>query len=212
MTDTKNFLFCACGIFVLYFYFGILQEKITRGQYSKEVIDESGNTELVDEKFTYSLSLVFLQCFINYLFAKGISLTRSEVEDKTQVKYYISSALTYLLAMVCSNMALQWVPYPTQVILSKEKSKREVYVLAVLQVIGKSAKPIPVMVLGVLIGKRSYSLKKYVFVLLIVVGIVLFMYKDKLGVTQSESSVGLGELLLLLSLTMDGLTGAVQVC
>lgn len=38
------------------------------------------------------------------------------------------------------------------------------------------------------------------------------MYKDKSGMTQSETSIGLGELLLLLSLTMDGLTGAVQVC
>lgn len=132
MTDTKNFLFCACGIFVSYFYFGILQEKITRGKYSYEVVDESGKTELVNEKFTYALSLVFVQCFINYLFAKGISLTRSEVEDKTQVKYYVSSALTYLLAMVCSNMALQWVPYPTQVIFSKEKQKAEVYILAIL--------------------------------------------------------------------------------
>ena len=37
--------------------------------------------------------------------------------DKTRSIYYASSALTYLLAMVCSNLALQWVGYPTQVIL-----------------------------------------------------------------------------------------------
>ena len=28
---------------------------------------------------------------------------------------YASCSLTYLLAMVTSNMSLQWVPYPTQV-------------------------------------------------------------------------------------------------
>lgn len=67
------------------------------------------------------------------------------------------------------------------------------------------------MLLGVIVGRKSYAVRKYVFVLLIVVGVVLFMYKDKSGQSKFETSFGLGELLLLLSLTMDGLTGAVQV-
>lgn len=78
---------------------------------------------------------------------------------------------------------------------------------------GKAAKPIPVMILGVLIGRKSYPLKKYLFVFLIVVGVVLFMYKDQVKKSTDESSgLGIGEFLLLLSLSMDGLTGAVQVC
>lgn len=94
--------------------------------------------------------------------------------------------------MVSSNMALRWVAYPTQVV-------------------AKSAKPIPVMILGVLIGRKSYSLQKYLFILLIVVGVVLFMYKEGQTTKASENS-GLGEILLILSLSMDGLTGAIQVC
>lgn len=39
-----------------------------------------------------------------------------------------------------------------------------------LQVVGKSCKPIPVMVLGVVLGRKSYSWKKYIFVLMIVIG------------------------------------------
>lgn len=96
--------------------------------------------------------------------------------------------------MVSSNMALRWVPYPTQVV-------------------GKSAKPIPVMILGVLIGRKSYSIQRYLFVLLIVIGVVLFMLKDvKRDPTKevSEQSIGIGEVLLFLSLSMDGLTGAIQ--
>lgn len=80
-----------------------------------------------------------------------------------------------------------------------------------MQVVGKSAKPIPVMILGVLIGRKSYPMKKYFFVFLIVVGVVLFMFKDNASNNQIDSSFGIGEILLLLSLTMDGLTGAVQV-
>uniref|UniRef100_A0A2H1WXR3 SFRICE_030805 n=1 Tax=Spodoptera frugiperda TaxID=7108 RepID=A0A2H1WXR3_SPOFR len=86
-----------------------------------------------------------------------------------------------------------------------QKQKQEV-------VVGKAAKPIPVMILGVLVGHKSYPMKKYLFVLLIVVGVVMFMYKDqvKKTVADDSSTFGIGELLLLLSLTMDGLTGAVQ--
>ncbi|XP_020300488.1 solute carrier family 35 member B1 [Pseudomyrmex gracilis] len=184
-TDKHFKLFvCAAGIFVCYFYFGMLQEKITRGQYG------DGENR---EKFTYMFALVFVQCLVNYLFAKTILMTvMNQGEDTTLTVYYVLSALTYLLAMVCSNMALQFVSYPTQVI-------------------GKAGKPIPVMILGVLLGKKVYPVRKYIFIVLIVIGVALFMYKDS-NVTkkQSESQLSVGELLLLLSLTMDGLTSAVQ--
>ncbi|XP_015513334.1 solute carrier family 35 member B1 [Neodiprion pinetum] len=177
-------LVCAAGIFVCYFYFGVLQEKITRGQY--------GDADK-PEKFTFAFALVSVQCLLNYMFAKVILLTvMKQGEDSTRTIYYAVSSLTYLLAMVCSTMALQFVSYPTQVV-------------------GKAGKPIPVMILGVLLGRKVYPLRKYLFVLLIVVGVALFMYKDNVANTkQTESQMGFGEFLLLLSLTMDGLTGAVQ--
>lgn len=78
------------------------------------------------------------------------------------------------------------------------------------QVVAKAAKPIPVMLLGVLIGRKSYSKQKYLFVLMIVIGVVLFMYKEG-KVNKNQENVGLGELLLIMSLSMDGLTGAIQV-
>lgn len=77
--------------------------------------------------------------------------------------------------------------------------------------VGKAAKPIPVMVLGVLLGRKSYPLKKYLFILLIVIGVVLFMFKEQANKGGDAQAFGIGEVLLLLSLTMDGLTGAVQV-
>lgn len=50
-------------------------------------------------------------------------------EDTTRRLYYASCALTYLLAMVSSNMALQWVNYPTQVsrLLSWDNNYFHVY-------------------------------------------------------------------------------------
>ncbi|XP_071520565.1 solute carrier family 35 member B1 [Panulirus ornatus] len=177
-----KFLIYAAGIFFLYFYYGVLQETITRTKYGEE-----------KEKFTYSLALVFFQCIVNAIYAKIMGkFVLDQGEDSTRRLYYASCALTYLLAMVSSNMALQWVSYPTQVV-------------------GKSCKPIPVMVLGVVLGRKSYTWKKYVFIFLIVVGVAMFIYKDsKASPAAGSTSLGLGEILLLLSLTMDGLTGAVQ--
>jgi len=57
--------------------------------------------------------------------------------------------------------------------------------------------------------EKRYPLLKYLFVFLIVAGVALFMYKDK-PKSSTETFIGIGEILLLLSLTCDGLTGAVQ--
>ncbi|KAG4080254.1 hypothetical protein HA402_010746 [Bradysia odoriphaga] len=187
MNDRTRFIVCALGIFFCYFYFAILQEKITRGRYGDELNEDGSH----GERFTFMLTLVGVQCLCNWIFVKGMLLAQPQKEDKTPTSYYISSALTYLLAMITSNMALRWVPYPTQVV-------------------GKSAKPIPVMILGVLIGNKKYDLKKYICIILIVIGVALFMYKDGKVSSVKEETIGLGELLLFLSLSMDGLTGAIQ--
>lgn len=117
MNSNTKFIFCALGIFVSYFYFGILQEKVTKGKYPVEVVQEDGTITEVNEKFTFSLALVFGQCFVSYLFAKGAVLIKGDPEDRSNglTKLYGATSMTYLLGMVCSNMALQWVPYPTQV-------------------------------------------------------------------------------------------------
>ena len=150
------------------------------------------------EVFTYSISLVFIQCMINTLFALAqifIVNRNTENRDTTTHFFYGFSALSYLTAMVSSNRALQHVSYPTQVI-------------------AKSCKPIPVMIIGVLYARKQYSLLKYFFVFLIVLGVGIFMYnptKISNSPIIAQSTIFIGELLLLLSLTCDGFTGAFQV-
>jgi len=61
MSVDTRFLLYAGGIFVCYFYYGILQERITRGKYGE------GENE---EKFTYTLALVCSQCIVNYIYAR----------------------------------------------------------------------------------------------------------------------------------------------
>lgn len=193
-----KFLLYAAGIGLSYWYYGILQERITRHKHEPD-----------GQMFTCHMSLVLMQCIFNTIFAKFmLAFIFDQGIDRTKSSYYWCCSLSYLTAMVSSNMALKHVSYPTQVV-------------------GKSCKPIPIMILGVLIGRKRHTLKKYLFILLIVIGVALFMYKkditfqdlfsDEKTSTNSNSTLdylltnlGLGELLLILSLSMDGVTGAIQ--
>lgn len=154
------------------------------------------------------MSLVAAQCLINTLFAILFIFVQQKTEssnspnprsqkDKTSHFFYFCSAFSYLTAMVASNRSLQHVSYPTQVI-------------------AKSCKPIPVMIIGVLYARKRYPLLKYLFVFLIVFGVGIFMYNPNKLVDlgnqgPSASFAFAGETLLLLSLAMDGFTGAFQV-
>jgi len=95
------------------------------------------------------------------------------------------------------------------------------YVIYPIQVLAKSCKPVPVMIMGAFMGKK-YPLKKYINVCLIVAGVGLFMgggsSKGKKGGDGdgdgddglSASSQAFGILLLFISLCFDGGTGAYE--
>ena len=103
-------------------------------------------------------------------------------------------------------------------------SPRNRYVIYPIQVLAKSCKPVPVMLMGALMGKR-YPPRKYLNVVLIVLGVALFMgggdssnhkkadetHSDDGGESTSSSSAQLvGILLLFVSLCFDGGTGAYE--
>lgn len=67
LPEQSRFAVYALGIFVSYFLYGIVQEKLTRGRYGDQVQADGS----VGERYTYTLALVWVQCICNYLFAKG---------------------------------------------------------------------------------------------------------------------------------------------
>jgi len=141
------------------------------------------------EKFSFAQALVFIQCLFSLLFAKFMIVFVSKPKaDKTEKYLYASCSICYTGAMVASNTALQFISYPAQVL-------------------GKACKPIPVMILGVLLAHKRYPLAKYLCILMIVSGVAMFMYKDS---KSGSFAFGTGEALLLVSLTLDGLTGVSQ--
>ncbi|XP_037050980.1 solute carrier family 35 member B1 homolog isoform X2 [Bradysia coprophila] len=176
----------AIGIFGCFAIFGLLQEQIFRGRYG----DEIGPDGKVGERYTMPITFGAVQCVFFVLFAKALTFTHDHPKNETSQGFYALTGIFYVLGKVTSHMSLQWVPYPTQIV-------------------GKSCKPIPVMILGVLIGRKRYSCRKVIFVLTIVMGVMLFIFKDEYTEKDGENPL-LGNILIAISLLMDGLCGATE--
>lgn len=140
---------------------------------------------MLDVHFSQNLNLWTFSLFILVI----LQIKSPETPDKTHQGWYAAAAFTYVSAMVCGNMALRTIAYPTQVI-------------------AKSSKPIPVMLIGVLLAHKRYTVQKYFFVLMIVVGVIMFIYKE--GKANDKGNDHIGLMLVGISLLSDGVLGAIE--
>lgn len=150
--DSMAFACCVCGVYTFFILFGIAQERVNTREYGGDGERASG------ERMTHTLVLIFLQCLTNVCFAAGAlrvaggAALRPHVEPLSLAKM----AGTYIGAMFCSNAALRFISYPTQVLV-------------------KSCKMVPVMIANLLMGTRTYSLATKLRVALLTVGICAFL-------------------------------------
>ncbi|KAI0557361.1 UAA transporter [Gracilaria domingensis] len=191
-------LICALGIYVCYVRYGVLQERIYSREYGVDA-----------EKFTSSGFLVAVQTFTNaavafLVMSLGLFSEQKPQDEKPQKAHhsrfaifrgvplfdYAFVALSYLSAMLFSFTALNHMSYP-------------------MQALGKSCKMIPVMLMGIIIRRHRYSLREYICVALISIGVALFSWNSKKAAHARPTSA-LGLLLLFASLFMDGVTGPLQ--
>lgn len=61
-------------------------------------------------------ALVFVQCFVNTLVALVARNKKSSISDNVPFKLYSMCSTSYFLAMLFSNIALEFINYPTQVL------------------------------------------------------------------------------------------------
>jgi len=94
--------------------------------------------------------------------------------------------------MSFSFYALKFVDYPTQAL-------------------AKACKPIPVMLMGILLFSKRYHWSKYITVAIITGGIAVFVWEQEEVTSKTGNDPGFfGILMLLCSLFMDGVTGPIQ--
>jgi len=147
-------------------------------------------------KHLHELSFLFVTSLLYTLTASVGRYIRAEEQSTIPPAQFFVLGLTSMGSTFCSVRALRYVIYP-------------------IQVLAKSCKPVPVMLMGALMGKK-YPAKKYVKVALIVAGVGLFMGggdKSKKGADddgKDASSQMIGVCLLFVSLCFDGGTGAYE--
>ena len=154
-------------------------------------VDGDGNEVF----FTDTLFLLFCQTLTNAL-AACITLLVLRTPGTNSVLSFAPVSLTYIGAMLCSNMSLQYIDYPTQVL-------------------GKSCKPLSVLLVGALVWRRSFPAVKYFAVLLMTAGISLFMLQKARNThggahAHDPHHLLVGRAFLVGSLLFDGATGALQ--
>lgn len=159
----------------------------------------------------HELSFLFVTSGLYTLTAAAGRYVRDETPTTIPPARFAVLGMTSMGSTFCSVRSLRYVIYP-------------------IQVLAKSCKPVPVMIMGAFMGKK-YPLRKYLNVVLIVLGVALFMGggsgggKHKGGSSSTNSTAtgdaseddvdsspsqlfGIG--LLFISLCFDGGTGAYE--
>lgn len=187
--DVAACAYCVAGIYLFFILFGIAQERINTREYGAS-----------KERMTHTLALIFAQCSTNVALA-ALALRLSPAAAKRR---YINPlavgklGASYVCAMFCSNLALQYIDYPTQVLI-------------------KSCKMVPVMAASVLMGVQRYTLAAKLRVLLLTAGICAFLLAKPAAHGRAHGGAGepdrlklIGLALALGSLACDGYTGGAQ--
>ncbi len=141
--------------------------------------------------FDFSLFLVLAQSVMHLVVTGAVMLVFASPPNQVPHQKYAQIGFSYMLAMFSSNWALSYVSFPTQVL-------------------GKSCKMIPVMLMRIIFVGKRYTLREYLAVILITAGIAIFLMGKGSTSGGDEHNSLFGIALLLFSLMMDGFTGPNQ--
>jgi UDP-galactose transporter B1 len=178
-------IFCTLGIYSCYLYYGILMERLAHECYCTEPSNHTCCSDAAGTKLPtwhYNYTSLVLQCFCAAVFARiaccifaqpdsGYQQQLFGAADAARVPWhkYAVIGFSYVGAMFLSQKSLQYINFPTQVIV-------------------KSCKMVPVMVAGALIHKKKYSSADYIRVAMVTLGIIVFTFFKDAGKVSKEAT------------------------
>lgn len=183
-------LTCFLGIFCSYLVNGLVVEKVARGK-----------------AFQFYTSIVLVTTMVNTSVAKIVLIlkTRGDAKKAAQEKSHLSNqnksiflllmcSISYVMAMMTANAALKYVNYPTQIV-------------------GKSGKPVIILLMSIILIRKRYTVRKCISILLVVTGVSMFMLENARRKQHSQEEHDqnlLGVFLVLISLVFDGIVAVTQ--
>jgi UDP-galactose transporter B1 len=191
-------------LYIVFIYWGYLQEKLTTTPYTSVAhgIIETGSSQIRYWKFPFVLNLsmavgsVLFSTLWRYLFTR-------DAKSVVDIRIFYKLAFTSSFASPIGYASLSFISFP-------------------MMILAKSSKPVPVMMIGALFYSRQYSLLKYLNVLMLCGGVLLFSLFKESHSAPSRSTEGfddtwastahtwLGVLLVLINITLDGFTNQEQ--
>ena len=168
---------CTIGIQVSYLLWGLMQERIMTKPYT------------TGDLFIHSKFLVFANRFLALLAAwlatTFVTKERNPARGTPLYKFSFSSA-SNIVSSVCQMEALKYVSFPTQVL-------------------AKSCKMVPVMLMGYVVSQKRYVLFEYVIATAITAGAMIFkLFEANDAPVKNSSAVGI--LLILSYMVADSFT------
>lgn len=181
---TLSFIWCFIGLQLSYLVWGVLQEKImtTEYQVTNELVEKqkhldspSGNSRSQYSVITFhdSQFLVFINRVIAFILSivalvynrprksqlysgKQTHHHQEPIKPQAPLYEYVYCSLSNILSSWCQYEALKYVNFPTQVL-------------------SKSCKIIPVMLMSKIMLHKRYQYKDYFFALLLSLGMFIFL-------------------------------------
>merc|ERR1719399_1431097 len=145
------------------------------------------------ELFKASVFLVLCNRLWAMMFAGGmIAKNGEEIGPKCPLWKYFAISISNVLATTCQYEALKWVSFP-------------------VQMLGKSFKMMPVMVWGILISQKNYSMKDWLIAAAVTGGVTEFLMTGKISSAHADQGDSIYGLALLVGfLAFDGFTSTFQ--
>lgn len=184
----RRLLLCSLMLNITFVMWGVLQERMLTRRYPR----------FTGEYFTYSYALVFTNRFWTLVMSTMLMWYMKPSVSRTTVIYeYSFPSISNMLSSWCQYEALRYVSFPAATLF-------------------KSFKLAPVMLMGKILGNKSYPQYDYFVALLIGAGITMFMTStddlrfgyDIYG--DEVSGAWTGVMLLCLFLFFDSFTSQFQ--
>lgn len=140
--------YCFFGLMGSYLTWGVLQEKIM----TREYVDEEGKKSF----FKDSQFLVFSNRVLAFVISAIYLTAKHRIQQRAPLYQFSFASISNIMSAWFQYEALKFVNFPTQVL-------------------AKSCKIIPVMVMGKVISKTKYELHEYLTAIMISFGMIFFL-------------------------------------
>jgi solute carrier family 35 (adenosine 3'-phospho 5'-phosphosulfate transporter), member B2 len=163
-----------------YLTWGVLQEKIM----TREYLGIDGKTKSM---FKDSQFLVFVNRFLALFIAIGYLLMKNQTRFRAPLFKFSYASFSNIMSAWLQYEALKFISFPTQVL-------------------AKSCKIIPVMIMGKIISRNKYEFYEYVVAVSISIGMIFFLSGSYNNGKHSPITTFTGLFLLCLYMIFDSFT------